>query len=461
MKNLQIFFLLTIFNVNLLMHTGQANNINELPQEIQLMILSSIIDRSPTLKKAADDIKSAMLTQKQWRDYLQNIAFVDVLIRKLVNQYDRSTHEVINALGNEITHDLIKACRHFIENSTFENAQEIPIYSCFYLVVPDKQIELINYLQNNKIPFDINMTREYGITLLMDAVINKNINLIQYLLQQPKINLNKKDKAGVTAYVYVKFKNSPEITALFPQQAEQQWEQFAQHLATELFPNQPEQAAILKESLIENPNINDARTTEGHTLLSLAAENCNLNIIQMLLNAGAHVDAKIMIIEPNEDLPDGLQLSTQPPLVLATKNNCTEVVKLLIKAGANVHESLDEEIDGDEEIIYSPLTEAIKNYNYEIVEILLNKGASIEYYGLYPFIEAKNDKMIQLLIEKSNQRDKRLNLENQINYALRHATKNNDITKVDMLLRRGQSESTPISRAKAYLFVKWNKFRGY
>ncbi|KAL7656775.1 hypothetical protein ACMYSQ_005847 [Aspergillus niger] len=97
----------------------------------------------------------------------------------------------------------------------------------------------------------------------------------------------------------------------------------------------------------------------GQTPLSLAAENGQEDIVQMLLERGASIDTK------NSD--------SQTPLSLAAANGHERIVQMLLKRGATTEtkSSIDQ----------TPLSSAAENGHEKIVQMLLDVGAAIEVKG--------------------------------------------------------------------------------
>jgi len=100
-----------------------------------------------------------------------------------------------------------------------------------------------------------------------------------------------------------------------------------------------------------NPNQSD---DQSRTAMHYAAMNGNLQIIAILVKAGAKLDP----VDPLEDTP----------LHLAADQNQTEAAKLLLDAGA--------EVDPQNKEGMTPLMIAANRGNLELVRALLAKGAS-------------------------------------------------------------------------------------
>ncbi|CAK38721.1 uncharacterized protein An04g04570 [Aspergillus niger] len=97
----------------------------------------------------------------------------------------------------------------------------------------------------------------------------------------------------------------------------------------------------------------------GQTPLSLAAENGQEDIVQMLLERGASVETK------NSD--------SQTPLSLAAANGHERIVQMLLKKGATTETRSSKD--------QTPLSLAAENGHEKIVQMLLEVGAAIEARG--------------------------------------------------------------------------------
>lgn len=105
----------------------------------------------------------------------------------------------------------------------------------------------------------------------------------------------------------------------------------------------------------------NARDRMGKTALIRAARGRHADVVKVLLDKGADIDAKW----PTESLP-GMAYGW-PPLIWAANAGCIDVVNVLLKRGADVNaRSLD---------MTTPVMAAAWNGHTKVVKLLLDKGA--------------------------------------------------------------------------------------
>jgi ankyrin repeat protein len=130
-----------------------------------------------------------------------------------------------------------------------------------------------------------------------------------------------------------------------------------------------------------NPNARDA---QGVTALGLACFRNHPDLVKVLLSNGAdpNLPGKELPVLTSLLYPTCLELliaagadvhSYKGLMVIATYSNCIESVKLLLDAGVDPNEKLQE--------TYSPLTTAIRDNHPEILALLLSRGADPNLMG--------------------------------------------------------------------------------
>jgi ankyrin repeat protein len=108
-----------------------------------------------------------------------------------------------------------------------------------------------------------------------------------------------------------------------------------------------------------NPDIINEKDREHDTAIMKACRNCNaIDVVTFLLENGANINDK-----EYRDLID------QTPLIIAAFNGCTDIVRMLIDAGADIHHRNDQ---GENALI-----SAAQEGNIDVVKVLLNAGADV------------------------------------------------------------------------------------
>ena len=166
--------------------------------------------------------------------------------------------------------------------------------------------------------------------------------------------------------------------------------------------------------LLENGyNINQIDSL-GCTALAAASKNGHVEIVKILLNAGAKTTT-------------GYLSYFGDPLLVACEKGHIEVVKILLQAGANVNVVDISSFD-------TALMKAIKNGHAEVVKILLNAGVSKYGEELIAASEKGHIEVIKILLETEID----VNYENKKGFtALTLAIKNGHIEVAKTLLRAG------------------------
>ena len=143
-----------------------------------------------------------------------------------------------------------------------------------------------------------------------------------------------------------------------------------------------EKPKLLEFLLVNNFSANGFNNSiEKRTLLSLAAEQGNESIIDLLLKFNVEID-----------LADGEGLT---PLCYAVMNNHSTITEKLIRSGALVNVKIHHAS------VKTPLSFAVKQQNYLLSKLLLEYGADIKLSTedvLKAAVQADNQEMIALLV---------------------------------------------------------------
>ena len=134
------------------------------------------------------------------------------------------------------------------------------------------------------------------------------------------------------------------------------------------------------------------------TILQRAARSNNIEVVKLLLKYGADVNFySKKTVWPSSATTLNPQATRAPPLILAIKNGHLKVVKLLLENGADV----DPKITSVPMRNVTPLISAIRNDHLEIFKTLLTYGADVNLWG--PLIHASdggNLEIVKILLSK-------------------------------------------------------------
>lgn len=207
---------------------------------------------------------------------------------------------------------------------------------------------------------NINAQDENGETALMLAVAKNHISVVKKLISS-KAKINVKDFSGETALIIAARKKQIEILEILianganPNIANQRGDTPLMFAI-----KQPE---IIKLLINKKTNL-ELEDIYGQSVLYLAAHNGYFESVKLLLNAGALPQPLV-----------GRSKYNKLPLVGASGQGHLDIVKLLIKHGADINK---QENSGD-----TALIAATKEKKLEIVEYLLSKGADPSIKMLY------------------------------------------------------------------------------
>ena len=130
---------------------------------------------------------------------------------------------------------------------------------------------------------------------------------------------------------------------------------------------------------------------------------CDLKAVQGLLQQGA---------SPNARNEDG---NTLTALMVAAKNGCFDIVKLLLDAGAKVNAKASNVSGAGANVLdgITPLWEAASSENAEVVRMLLERGADLHADtsdGAIVMLRASTNEIVQIFLDRGldiNAKDKR------------------------------------------------------
>jgi len=273
---------------------------------------------------------------------------------------------------------------------------------------------------------DINTKNEWEDTSLMFASYHGYIDLVKLLIEAGA-DINAKNNYGSTALIYASAHNHKEIVKL----------------------------------LLEAGADIDNKNKYGNTSLILASKNDNKEIVDLLKNYGAKLIKENIgnILKPKskEDINNYINQLTQKEkdkkLFTACVKNQPNIVKLLIEAGANVNAKNDDN--------FTSLMFTSYNGYEEIVKLLIDTGANVsaqdkrKYTALIYATQANKIKIVKLLIEAGADINARDNFENT---ALTYVYRNSNREIIDLLKRYGAKDVNEslhdILKPKSYEDIK-------
>lgn len=197
---------------------------------------------------------------------------------------------------------------------------------------------LIEYFIRNTDNYD-----NINFSTLCWASYNNNLNLVKYLVEEKKINVNEKEKN----LDYLNYNTYPLFSACY----------------NRFYDNM--------KYLIENGADINLRNGFNKTFLEICCSNVFFDGIKLLVENNVNID--------------------KDSFSCAIRNGNFDIVKYLIKNGADVN-GLNEKID-------SPLVIACIYRNYEIADLLIKSGANIS--SVKPE-DIKNDKKLIELFRKES-----------------------------------------------------------
>lgn len=184
------------------------------------------------------------------------------------------------------------------------------------------------------------------------------------------------------------------------------------------------------EDIIPDDGYRSLGCDYGNTALMMAAKLNHINIVNILLEAGANIETQ--------------DLKGNTLLLIAAENSRTELMTILLAKNANIE---NKNYDDN-----TALIAAAHNKHKECLELLIAKGANLEVeniFGKTPLINAaknNNTEVITLLLEKE------ANIENRGSLgitALFMAAAHNSTESLELLIDKGANLEAPAIRSEA------------
>ncbi|XP_057317964.1 ankyrin-3-like [Microplitis mediator] len=355
---------------------------------------------------------------------LINAPNIDVDLSGRLN--DLPLHEAIRKNNYEITKCLIEHGANI--NTKYENPLNIAINN--------GNKEIVQLLIDNKVKVDNLVDSPF-----VAAVENNNFEILEILIHTNEAGVNPSlSKPPLHAAVR---KNNYNMTEYLINKGARVNTSYDNK--TPLLIAVRCQHREIVQLLIKNKADVDFITESGVTALGIAVENKSLELVKILLDAGANtnpsssnpplhiaircrktIEIMKLLIKNKADVDFVTESGVTALGIAVEKKNCT-LVKILLDSGADVNFSSDKG--------YLPLQLAIMKRNYQIAECLINRGANINalchcqklslgrdtYDYFYSFTNCISDPqctLLQFAINKNETAIVKLLIENKVDMRL-------------------------------------------
>ena len=230
----------------------------------------------------------------------------------------------------------------------------------------------------------------HGITPLMNASWHQNLEMVDFLLQQPRINVMLKSSFGATAMdlAQADMKGSPKAA----KQIQELFENYIAKLEQQKLPlietvtnsnlSEAEMFQKVEQLIAEGSNVNEiapvtGSSHDGHTPLLIAARDGYTSVVKILLENGADITL------------EGEHMQAHPAHK-AAYNGHTDILRLLI-----AHPNFDKIKDAKGAYNgYTAIHDAIWHGHTESTRVLMEAGADtgiVAYDGLTPLALAQKN----------------------------------------------------------------------
>ena len=331
--------------------------------------------------RATDDDGGTCLIRAACNGHTETVRYLVGLFQVEVNHTNDDGHTVLYFAveHTDVVQVLIDAGADI---DTQNNDVSSPLqWAC----MTDGALEVVKVLV--KAGAGVSVTDSRGFACLAHAAAYGHTDIVRYLLCLPEVDVNLRNDDNKTALQHAVFMKETDIVQL----------------------------------LIDAGAEVNTQNNEGHSPLYVACKSGELDIVKMLVRAGAgvsvadndgytclmlaawhgHTDiVRYLVGVPEVELnhQSGAAASSNTALHLAARNKRTDVVQVLIDAGAD--------IDTQNNLGHSPLHYACKKGARDIVKMLVRAGAGVRV-GDYEAAQVLID-VLHLELEAANSRASRM-----------------------------------------------------
>jgi cytohesin len=145
--------------------------------------------------------------------------------------------------------------------------------------------------------------------------------------------------------------------------------------------------AAVRYLIERGANVNVVEQWQGQTPLMYAAAHDRGQVADLLIDAGAEIDARTPVNTLPERLPAVRYFVEIPvagftPVIFAARHGSLSALRVLIEAGADLDATTPEG--------FSPIVVALDNLHFDAAKMLVEAGADPEGGGLFAVVEARN-----------------------------------------------------------------------
>ena len=417
-------------NVKLLLHKKiiNINNTNSKGMTALMLaakygyinIVNMLLDNNADIEKKDENGKTALI----WATIGGNIDVVKRLREEDANIYERDNNgkKAINFARGEIKNILQKQYNHQINYIFYIAANKLNINNLnsitkfeslidrypeiidertiyhrlplIFVALENGNFDLIKILLEKK---GVDINKIYGGTTILLYACYKNveINFIKYLVSKGA-NVNDKNKIEETSLMMASYFGNNDVVEFLISKGANVNSKNIKGLDSLMYACQLENNKDIVEFLLRNGANIYEKANNGDNSLIFATSKGNIDVVNLLLKEDAKNNKKNKLgnnvllsnnkgnIKNNEKYIDRMDSKYMTPLILATRKNFIDIVKLLLKNGAN---SFLTSFNKDRKEC-NALTFAIENNNKEIVDILLEVR---DEYGNTPIIRVISD----------------------------------------------------------------------